>query len=122
MSEAKTNIPRLLLDECVWAKLASNLRSEGFDALHVIEVGISGVQDDEILQYATDNGRAVLTFNVKDFILLAKQWYVSGKPHAGIVVSNQLQHVELQKRIKRLLRKVSESDLANNLIFLQDYK
>ena len=122
MSKATTGIPKLLLDECVWAKMASNLRSEGFDVLHVIEVGISGIQDDEILQYATDNGRAVLTFNIKDFILLAKQCYASGKPHAGIIVSNQLQHGELQKRIKKLLRKVSESDLVNNLIFLQDYK
>ena len=46
MSEGATgNFPRLLLDEHIWAYLAKILREQGFDVIHVTEVGLVATPD-----------------------------------------------------------------------------
>lgn len=60
------------------------LRELGHDVLTTLDVGKAGVAipDDEVLRFAHEQSRAVLTFNRKDFIRLHRH----GKPHSGIVV------------------------------------
>ena len=63
--ESKKNSPKLLLDEHIWAYLATLLREQGFDVVHVNEVDLDATPDDKIMAYAVGEHRAVVTFNIK---------------------------------------------------------
>jgi hypothetical protein len=69
-------------------RLAVELRGRGFDVLRTEKAGNDTAPDEE--QLATRESRALLTFNTRDFALLHEQWQAVGRPHAGIVVSQQL--------------------------------
>lgn len=60
------------------------LRRLGHDVLTSHDAGKSnaGIPDDEVLRFATANGRAVLTHNRQDFIRLHRET----SDHAGIIV------------------------------------
>lgn len=60
------------------------LRRLGHDVLTSHDAGKSnaGIPDDEVLRFATENGRAVLTHNRQDFIRLHRE----SADHAGIIV------------------------------------
>ncbi len=115
--------PKLLLDEHIWTHLAVVLREQGFDVLHVHEVGLGGEHDDEVvLAFASERQRAILTNNARDFVPLAKQYFEKNREHAGIIISNQLPRGELHRRLERLLKSISAKELRNTVRFLQDYK
>lgn len=122
MSTNETDSPKLLLDEHIWVYLATLLREQGFDVVHVSEDGLEGKPDDEILRVASEKQRAVVTFNVRDFIPLAVQYFDDGRAHYGIVVSDQIFQGELQRRVTNLLNKITAEELKNTIRFLQDYK
>ena len=122
MSASEASTPKVLLDEHIWVYLAALLREQGFDVIHVSEDGLEGKPDGEILQAATEKHRAVVTFNIRDFIPLAVQYFDDGKEHYGIVVSDQISQGELQRRVKNLLKKINADELRNTVRFLQDYK
>ncbi|HET6884049.1 MAG TPA: DUF5615 family PIN-like protein [Pirellulales bacterium] len=71
---ANENFPRPVVDE---------LRRLGHDAITVAESGRAGqkMSDEEVLEFAISQGRAVLTLNRKHFFRL--HW--SRPQHAGIV-------------------------------------
>src|SRR5205823_4853434 len=55
---------RLLLDMVLPPSVANWLRSEGHDALHVRDLGLSGAPDSEIFARAAADGRIVVTFDL----------------------------------------------------------
>jgi predicted nuclease of predicted toxin-antitoxin system len=112
----------LLLDEHIWVYLATLLRKQGFDVYHVDEVGLDHTLDPEILRAATENHRAVVTFNIKDYIPLSVQYFEDGKEHYGIVVSDEVPQGELQRRVTKLLKSVSAEELKNTVRYLQEFK
>ncbi len=63
---------------------AERLRELGHDVLTVLEAGKAeqSIPDDEVLAFARDDGRCVLTFNRKHFIRL----HGEAPNHAGIIV------------------------------------
>ncbi|MEW6284091.1 MAG: DUF5615 family PIN-like protein, partial [Candidatus Eremiobacterota bacterium] len=54
--------------------LAKVLRQRGIDIIHVLEVGRTGRTDLEQLEFAVSEERAILTHNVRDFILLHRKF------------------------------------------------
>jgi len=44
------------------------------------------ISDHDQLAYAANDGRAILTNNVRDFIPLDVRWKRQGRSHAGIIV------------------------------------
>ena len=75
---------KLYADEQFPYPVVKCLRDLGHDVLTVQEAGKANqrVPDDEVLAFATENDRAVVTQNRKDFILLHRL-----QPHhAGIIV------------------------------------
>ncbi|MBI5354506.1 MAG: DUF5615 family PIN-like protein [Chloroflexi bacterium] len=116
--ETKKNSPKLLLDEHIWAYLAKLLRGQGFDVIHVNEVDMVATPDEKIMEYAVGEHRAVVTFNIKDFVPLAIQYYEDGKEHYGVVVSKELSRSELQKRVTKLLENVTAEELINGIRYL----
>ena len=113
---------KLYLDEHIWRELTQRLREEGYDAVHVYEADRGGLADEAQLEYAAGEGRAILTFNAKDFIPLAELWYEAGRDHAGIVVSVRLEQGELLRQVLRLLASISAEEMTNAVRYLQEFK
>ena len=122
MNTDKKNSPKLLLDEQIWVYLATLLREQGFDVIHVYEAGLESKSDNEVLRSAVENHQAVVTFNIKHFVPLAQQYSEDGIEHYGIVVSDEIPQGELQRRVTKLLESVSAEELKNMVRFLQEFK
>jgi predicted nuclease of predicted toxin-antitoxin system len=54
---------KLFLDENLSPLHASELRTEGHDAIAVLEVGLSGAPDERVMRFAVDNGRVLVTLD-----------------------------------------------------------
>lgn len=78
----------LFTDEMVYRDLAPALRRQEYDAVSSHEMGRvgQGISDEAQLAYATEQGRAILTRDVEDYIRLDAAWRKSGREHAGIIV------------------------------------
>jgi hypothetical protein len=120
--------PRLFValytDEDVTADLAPALRWRGYTAQSTAEAGHAEMSDEAQLTYATEQGMAIFTYNVQDFIPLARAWYTIGREHAGIILSEQFsqhQFGELLRRMLRLLDHLSADEMYNRIVFLQQF-
>lgn len=81
---------RLLLDEHVDKAVAAELRSRGFDVIAVTEnEQLLGVSDDLLLAHAHDGRRAVVTYDVADFRILANERLLNEEHHRGLVLVNR---------------------------------
>jgi hypothetical protein len=75
---------RLLIDEDVRPLLAETLRQRGFDARHVDELKRSGLSDLEQLAFAVKERRALLTHNIRHYLLLDREYrYIAVSPGFG---------------------------------------
>jgi len=102
--------------------LAKVLRDRGFDCVSTQEAANRGSVDSEQLIFATGQGRVILTFNVKDYVVLAQECAATARLHSGIIVSDHLPFRELLKRTLLLLQRHANQDVTNTLLWLQDYK
>lgn len=66
------------------------LQKDGFDCQGAAEAGMRDKSDEEQLTHATSQDRCILSFNVRHFAVLAHEWAEAGRPHAGIVVTQQV--------------------------------
>ena len=71
----------LYTDADVSRDLAQQLRQRGFDAISAIDSGKPGLSDQEQLEYAISEQRAIVTFNIKDFAPLFEEYWFKGKEH-----------------------------------------
>jgi predicted nuclease of predicted toxin-antitoxin system len=79
----------LLIDEMFPARIAEALRERGLDAVSVRErQDLAGHPDSEVFARAQEEGRAVVTENVRDFRPLAHAWEAEGKIHYGLVLTS----------------------------------
>jgi hypothetical protein len=80
---------KLLVDEMYTRAIAEQLRRRGHDVLAVKDVpGAAGMADAALLGWAHENGRAVVTENVADFLLLHVTALQSGDRHSGLVFAS----------------------------------
>lgn len=79
---------RLLLDEHLSARaLATVLREKGHDVRAIAEEpALRGVDDEAVLALGADEGRIVVTLDVRDFAVLTRRWAGEGRPHAGCAI------------------------------------
>lgn len=80
---------RLLLDEMYPALVAHELQRRGHDVVSVHETPGSGTADEEVLEYAREQGRALLTENVRDYRPLAEALLTAGARHSGLVFTTE---------------------------------
>src|SRR5262249_33674711 len=116
---------RLYFDRHIMTRLAIDLRGRGYDVLTTEEASQDTASDEEQLAFATAAGRAILTFTIRDFAPLHEQWQTAGRPHAGIIVSQQLgsrQYGLLLQRMLRLLDHFSAEDMVGNFVHLEQFK
>lgn len=112
---------KLLLDEHIWEGLAEALTQRGYDVIHIANTEHSGIDDEPLLAFATAEGRAVLTYNVRHFVPLVRLWYEAGREHAGVILSIQLPPGELLRQVERLLTTLSAGELKNTARWLQEF-
>ena len=81
----------LLLDEMFSDDIAQQLRAEGYDVTSVVaDSALIGLPDDQVIAYATTEGRALVTANIKDFVPLDGRYRAADQSHAGpILVSTK---------------------------------
>ena len=73
---------RVLLDQGLSPATAMQLRSEGWDALHVMELGMDRADDAEILTFALKDSRTCVTLHhIRERPAQAREPRVSGKKH-----------------------------------------
>jgi predicted nuclease of predicted toxin-antitoxin system len=113
---------RLYLDEDVRPLLAHTLRERGYDAVSALDLGRIAMPDTAHFEYASEENRALLTFNIRDFVPLAARAMAEGKVFPGLVVSDQIEIRELLRRTLRLLGQRSAADMANTIVWLSDYR
>jgi predicted nuclease of predicted toxin-antitoxin system len=109
---------RLLLDEDVHAALAQALRKRGYDVIHIQELQRKGFSDREQLEFGISQGRCLISFNVRDFVLLHNEFVTNNQDHCGILVSAHLPIGETLRRILSLLSTTDATQIQNQIIFL----
>jgi predicted nuclease of predicted toxin-antitoxin system len=108
----------LFTDEHIDARLAPALTRRGFDVLSCQAAGQANqrISDEDQLAYAAAQGRAILTFNMIDFIALDAEWKHDGRRHAGIIVSAEIRSLaELIQRVEHYLLTISLEQQADVL-------
>lgn len=114
---------RLYLDEDTISRaLISALKARNVNVLSAHAAGLVSTPDEEHLRFATAHGRAVFTFNTRDYARLHKTWMADGQHHAGIIVSDQIQVGPLLRRLLRLLDALSTDEMHDRLEFLGRWK
>jgi predicted nuclease of predicted toxin-antitoxin system len=101
--------------------LAHLLRAEGFETEHVIDAGIRGRPDDEILEYAKLRVLVLVTGDLGFANLLD---YPLGS-HPGIVVArfpNELSNDLVNEAVASALKSVSAEELRGGLLIIQPGK
>jgi predicted nuclease of predicted toxin-antitoxin system len=95
---------RLYFDEdSMQRSLVRALRARGVDVITASDAGMIEREDVEHLDYATEQGCVLCSFNAGDFYRLHTDYVAQGKSHAGIVLMHQ-QHYSVGEQMRRLLR------------------
>jgi hypothetical protein len=78
---------RLVLNEMWSAEIARQLRVRGFDVIAATEAPrrYRGIPDDEFFRRAQEDGRTVVTDNVRDFMPIVANRASRGEPHCGVI-------------------------------------
>lgn len=114
---------RFLLDEHLSRRVAQGLRQRQTDAVGLTESSyrhLLGKPDEEILEAAAAEGRAVVTHDVADFTDLHRDWILTNRRHAGIVLVSGRFRVgsgELVKALQKLAQ--SREGLDEQIVWLQ---
>jgi len=83
--------------------LVRGLRSRGIDVVTAADAGMIRRKDEDHLSLATVQGRALYSFNIRDFHEIHTAWTAGGRSHCSIVLTQQ-QRYSTGEQIRRLLR------------------
>jgi len=112
---------KFLVDEDMPRSTAKVLKTEGYDALDVRDLGLRGESDDKIFKSAQDEKAIILTGDVGFGNLL----HFPAGSHSGIVIAhfpNELSTSELDNQIIKAFKTLNEIDFKGNLIILEPGK
>lgn len=116
------NPPKLFLNEHLSPRLSTQLRKHGFDAASSQEAKRLSDTDDEQLEFAVSEQRALVTFNAGDFVRLHERYLAEGKDHWGIILSTEESISVLLHRLLRLLNSISADELKNQIRWLNEFR
>lgn len=111
---------KLFLDENLSPQHATALRATGYDACAAVEVGLSGATDEQILQFAVEAGRVVVTLDA-DFANV-----IRFPPGRTLGVVRLKVHPPTERRISEAIRRslelLQDTDIAGCLVVVDDHK
>jgi len=120
---------KLVLNEMWSSEIARQLRRRGFDAVAATELPrrYRGVPDYEFFRRAQEDGRAVVTDNVRDFATIVAERASRGEAHFGVVFA--LRPVfdrarpgivgEMTRALETLLREREDDKGPSSVVFLR---
>ncbi len=109
---------RFFTDEDVYGAIATALRRTKIDVCSTPEVGRRKQSDESQLEWASVEGRVLVTFNVAHFAELHATWLRQGRHHAGIVVSSQRPIGDTVRRLLHLSAELNAESMRDRLEFL----
>ncbi len=105
---------KLLADEHIPKDVINRLKIWDIDIKSVKETGLMGSPDMEILDYAKEDGRIVLTADQKDFPRLAKSI-----DHPGvIVITKRMSIKELLRETMKVLDTMGPEDIEDTVQYI----
>lgn len=69
---------------------------------------LDGWTDEALLALASDEGRALVTFDAKDFPDIARRWAETGRAHAGLAIVVGIDHGEFGEAIRCIERVLAQ--------------
>lgn len=114
--------PTLYLNEHLSPRLAVQLRRYEFDVLASQESTMLSEDDSQQVLYAVAERRALVTFNVRDFMFLHERYLAEGREHWGIIFSTEESFSVLLRRLLRLLHTVSATEMKNQVRWLNEFR
>jgi hypothetical protein len=115
---------KLFLDAHISARrVAAPLREEGHDVRAADEeLYLDRFPDEELLSIAAFEGRIFVTFDVKDFPVIARRWAEAGRAHAGCAIVVGIDHGEFRAILETiaaaLTARPNEVDWTDLTLFL----
>jgi hypothetical protein len=99
---------RLVLDEHLDPAIAVQLRRSGREVVAVKEDDdLVGLSDRDLLDWAVDAGRVIVTYNVRHFRPLCEERQVRDEPFAGIVFISARRYPQGTRSLGALVRDLS---------------
>lgn len=100
---------RLLLDAHISGpRLAHALREAGHDVRAADEErALDGWTDERLLGLAAEEGRILVTFDVKDFPVIVRRWAEGGRSHAGCAIVVGIDHGEFGAVLRVVARELA---------------
>jgi len=97
--------------------LAEALRREGFEVMTPLEAGTRGADDATHLQWASEHGFILLTFDKQTMVPLADEWVSQGLEHGGVIVCEQMPKDAVSVIVRRLknVAKVHTNETLKNV-------
>ncbi len=89
-------------------RIATALRERGHDVRAADEERVlDGLADEELLSIAAGEGRVFVTFDVKDFPVIARRWAEAGRAHAGCAIVVGIDHGEFGAILDTIARELT---------------
>ena len=83
---------------------------------------LDGLADEQLLELAAGDTRVMITFDVKDFTVIARRWAEAGRRHAGLGIVVGLDHGEFGAILNALTQELSarpeQADWADLTLFI----
>ena len=98
--------------------VSRRLAAKGIYVVHAQDLKRKGKTDSEQLAVAVQEERCLVTFNVRDFVLLHNQYAGQNKERCGIIVSKQMTIGETLKRVLKKIGLATRADFKNRIDFL----
>jgi hypothetical protein len=97
---------RLLLDAHVSGPVVGRRLEAGGHDVRALdqEPELEGLEDEEVLALATDEGRILVTHNVSDFPRILREWAGAGRSHAGVILVYGIGHAEFDLVLRGIER------------------
>jgi hypothetical protein len=112
---------RLYVDEdAEETAVVRGLQLRGFDVVTAKDAGLLAADDQEQLQYAISQSRAIYTFSIRDFARHHRDYLLSGRTHAGIVtIPDQRYSIgEKIRRIAELVARTTAEEMVDRIEYL----
>jgi Domain of unknown function (DUF5615) len=107
---------RLVLDEMFSPEIAWELVKRGHDVVAVAaDPALVGLPDEQVLEWATDQGRCLVTENVKDDEVLRRASTAQGRTQAGLLYSGPRRFPRDRRFVGALVVALDESIVAGQL-------
>lgn len=97
---------KFFTDEHIAKVIVNQLRQLDIDVLRCEDVGMKSADDSTLLEYATQNGYALLSMD-EDVTRLHSEWVKAGKQHGGIFYA-PMEQFKGQKGIGPIVRDCAE--------------